>query len=278
MRIFKVYRHGFTLGTNSYEPGAKRPRGERGLIGGWSHGATARNIAFLRSIDETALTGDGLALTLTVKICPETSDDWHRLRDTFIKRLNRMGLIRMHWVIEWQRRGVPHLHCACYFEHTADRLLPAKIVRSWCQLTEVYGSSPFAQYVLPVTDSIGWFQYVSKHAARGVHHYQRSPENIPPSWQQKTGRMWGKVGDWPTKPFGEVYLSDPAFYAFRRIVKGWRLADSRASGSRHRILAAKRYLQCPEKLSRVLGASEWLPEQYQLQILFFLQSQGYEFR
>lgn len=46
MRVFKLYRHGFTLGTNSFAPGSKRPRGERGSVGGWSHGSTSRNIAF----------------------------------------------------------------------------------------------------------------------------------------------------------------------------------------------------------------------------------------
>jgi len=28
-----------------------------------------------------------LALTLTVRDCPASSDDWHRIRDVFIKRL-----------------------------------------------------------------------------------------------------------------------------------------------------------------------------------------------
>lgn len=115
MRVIKLYRHGFTMGTNSFEPGAKRPRGERGLVGGWSHGSTSRNIAFLRSIDESLLTGAGLALTLTVRDCPDTSDEWHSIRRAFERRLKRMGLIRMHWVIEWQRRGVYLVYCSWGF-------------------------------------------------------------------------------------------------------------------------------------------------------------------
>lgn len=277
MRVIKLYRHGFTMGTNSFEPGAKRPRGERGLVGGWSHGSTSRNIAFLRSIDESLLTGAGLALTLTVRDCPDTSDEWHSIRRAFERRLKRMGLIRMHWVIEWQRRGVPHLHCASYFPEGGDPLLPHNIIESWCDLTSDYGSASRGQHVLPVTDSIGWFQYVSKHAARGVGHYQRSAVNVPVSWKKKTGRMWGKVGEWPIKDFVEITISDQGFFALRRIVKGWRLADSRASGSPGRIVSARQYLQVPERLGRVLGASEWMPEQAFLQALFFLKSQGYGF-
>lgn len=136
MRLIKLYKHGFTLGTNSYEAGAKRPRGERGHVGGWSHGSTSRNIAFLRSIDEKLLTGTAVAITLTVKDCPETSDDWHKLRRSFELRLRRMGLIRMHWVIEWQRRGVPHLHCAAFFDDTCSDV-PQRIISGWCDLTKL---------------------------------------------------------------------------------------------------------------------------------------------
>lgn len=277
MRCLKSFRHGFTLGTNCYEPGAKRPRGDRSTVGGWSHGSTSRNIAFLRSIDEAKLTGHALALTLTVRDCPDTSDDWHKVRRAFERRLKRLGLIRMHWVIEWQRRGVPHLHCAAFFDDSAPVLLPAVIMRSWCDLVSDYNASPLSQYVLPITDAIGWFQYVSKHAARGVNHYQRSPENIPPQWQKKTGRMWGKVGEWPLVEKSEIFMRDATFYQLRRIVKRWRFADARASGSIHRIRSAKKYLQVPENLSRVLGASEWMPENELLSILYFLKSQGYEF-
>lgn len=276
MRLVKLYRHGFTIGTNSYEAGAKRPNGERGAVSGWSHGSTRRNIAFLRSIDETLLTGRAFAITLTVRDCPPTSDVWHKIRDTFIKRLNRMGLIRLHWVIEWQRRGVPHLHFASYFDND-DPLLPLKIIRSWCDLTSAYGSNPAAQYVLPIYDSVGWYQYVSKHAARGVNHYQRSSKNVPPAWKRKTGRIWGKVGDWPVKEFTEFAMSDPAFYRLRRIVKGWRLADSRAAGCRFRIRSARKYLQKPENISTVMGASEWMPEDSFLSVLYWLKSQNYIF-
>lgn len=277
MRCLKSLRHGFTLGTNSFPPGAKRPRGERGSVGGWSHGSTSRNIAFLRSVDETLLTGHALALTLTVRDCPPDSDSWHQVRRAYERRLKRLGLIRMHWVIEWQRRGCPHLHCAAFFDDTAPRMLPMLLVRSWCELTEPFGSNPSAQYVLPITDAVGWFQYVSKHAARGVNHYQRSSENIPASWQKKTGRMWGKVGDWPTIEKTDIYMRDATFYMLRRLVKRWRHADARASGCRFRIRSARKYLQCPENLSKVLGASEWMPENDLLALLFFLKSQGYEF-
>ncbi|MEM2002930.1 MAG: hypothetical protein QXT77_09820, partial [Candidatus Methanomethylicaceae archaeon] len=63
---------------------------------------------------------------------------------------------------------------------------------------------------------------------------------------------------------------------FRRLIKRWRIADSRAEGSVRRLIAARRYLQAPERLSRVMGASEWLPEENVHQILYYLLSQGYD--
>src|SRR5690554_6634141 len=106
MRVLTLQRHGFKLGTDSNYGVKKRPRGDRSMIGGWSPGACRRNIDFLRSVDETRLDGVAMALTLSVRDCPPSSDEWHRLRNLFIANLRNWGLIRLHWVIEWQRRGV----------------------------------------------------------------------------------------------------------------------------------------------------------------------------
>ncbi|WP_425527867.1 rolling circle replication-associated protein, partial [Xylella fastidiosa] len=69
-------------------------------------------------VREDKLTGVGLALTLTVRDCPATAQEWQRMRRAWEKRMKRAGMIRVHWVTEWQRRGVPHLHCAIWFSGT----------------------------------------------------------------------------------------------------------------------------------------------------------------
>lgn len=236
-------------------------RGLRGSVGGWSSSTSRRNIDFLRSVVPDSLTGLGIAFTGTVKGCPETSDLWKNIREAFIARLRRMGLIRSHWVTEWQRRGVPHLHCALWFpEGLCTIQLRMSITAHWLAVTSDYGSKANGQYALMIDDAIGWFQYVAKHAARGVGHYQRSPENIPKSWQQKTGRMWGKVGDWVTRDSLDLSVPPDAFHAFRRMCRNWRLADARASGNLFRIRSAKSMLKCRDRnLSTVRGVSEWIP-------------------
>ena len=303
MRVLTLYRHGFSMGTAPQKNTHKRAK--RSTVGGWSESSTRRNTAFLRSIDERKLPtceeGKPLvavAFTLTVRDCPETSDEWHRIRRAFYDRLRRMGLVRSHWVTEWQRRGVPHLHGAFWFEE--GKVIPAMIVEHWCKLTEHLGTTPRGQHFAAITDAIGWFQYLSKHASRGVKHYQRSPENVPKEWKSKTGRMWGHTGDWPIMEGVKFSLDDEAFFAFRRIVKNWRLADSRtevqkqvnrilstsaamtpkqafrSSSARHRVRAAKTMLKCTdEHLSNVRGVSEWVSEESQFLIIDHLRAQGY---
>jgi len=247
--------------------GNKTPS-KRGEVQGWSHSATRRNTAFLRSIDSSAIqcTEDGepltaIALTLTVRDCPESHDKWEQIRQSYIKRLRRLGLYRFHWVTEWQRRGVPHLHGCFFFPEaigTKYQQLTVSLVNAWLELCTGYGAQRRGQYTTPVYDVVGWFKYLSKHASRGVYHYQRSQENAPELWR-KTGRMWGKGGDWPVDDKQVVQLSNREFYMLRRIARSWRKSDARSSGSRKRISSSRRMLKCSDPdLSKLRGVSEWL--------------------
>lgn len=230
MRTITVYSHGVTMGTAPVNNSHKRAL--RGEVCGWTPAATRRNVAFLRSVVEKKLptTEDGqplkaFAVTLTVKTCPETPDDWHTMRDSYMKRMARLGLYRSHWVVEWQRRGVPHLHCALWFE---GDIQPGQIVRAWCDVAEPYDARPQSQHVLPIFDAVGWFKYMAKHAARGVKHYQRSNENKPEQWGSKTGRVWGHTGDWPRIEGQPIKCNDRSFFMARRMAKNWRIAEARA--------------------------------------------------
>lgn len=273
MRVITSYLHGATMGTTGIKPKNPKPP-KRGKVEGWSENATRRNVAFLRSIDENAITctQDGellqsYAVTLTLKDCPESAEEWHKLRGAFLKRMRRLGMHRCHWVTEWQRRGVPHLHGAFWFPHSDDSAgLQHKIIDHWLDLTYTqYGAEPRGQYIIEIYDSIGWFQYTAKHAARGVRHYQRSYENIPEGWQKKTGRVWGRTGDWPTVDPIKRAITDREFYTMRRLARSWRKADARSAhpeAKRFRIRSARRMLKCNDPdLSRLRGISEWIPQE-----------------
>lgn len=296
MPVVKVYRHGVTAAcvpTQAPEPP------ERTKCKGWTTSAIRRNRQFLYSVDERQLWGSGFAFTGTIKLCPPTHDEWAAIRKAFFDRLRRLGMIRAHWLTEWQRRGVPHLHAAVWFpEAVTDRWVPGGferfLVSHWLQLTsETYGALDYSQHVTPIYDVVGWNQYVSKHAARGLNHYQRNPANIPEGWREiGTGRMWGylatKADPWPLVEASAVDMPMRAFWILRRIIRGYRLADARAAlakakdhaqarTARRRIVQARGMLSSAnEKLTVVRGVSEWLPQDAALRVLSHLAGLGFE--
>lgn len=277
MPVLTEYRHGMTMGIPPRRNDHQRAK--RQAVEGWTDSSTRRNTRFLYSVDERNLTGRGLALSLTIRDCPPTADDWKAIREAFFVRIRRIGLVRAHWLTEWQRRGVPHMHAALWITPeavTADPFIVATVTRHWCEVAAAYGASPRGQHVAAIDDAIGWFQYLSKHAVRGLSHYQRSPDGIPTGWQ-KTGRMWGHLGDWPVIEPTRYTLGQAAFWAFRRMVQRWRFADARASADPRRIRAARRMLQSSDRSAgSVRGVGEWIGTAQTQQFLRHLAAMGHE--
>ncbi|ENB4191471.1 TPA: replication protein [Stenotrophomonas maltophilia] len=276
MPVLTVYPHGGKGGVAPMKNNHQRvPRGD---VQGWSEGATRRNTEFLMSVRTDQLTGAGVALTLTVRDCPPTSDDWHRLLKAWAMRMQRAGMIRLHWVTEWQRRGVPHLHCAIWFPDAYDTITPT---RAWVEVASAYGAGLRGQHARIIDGPVGWFQYLAKHAARGVKHYQRTADSIPEGWQKKTGRVWGKWGHWPVQEKVRINLQDQhgdgGWFAYRRLVRSWRLADARSAGDAYRIRSARAMLQCPDQVrARLIGYSEWMPYEVQMALIGNVAARGFE--
>lgn len=256
-------------------------RGLRGEVGGWSVSSTRSNTRFLYSVIPDELTGQGWALSLTVKTCPPSHAEWHKARRAFLKRLERMGLIRGHWLTEWQRRGVPHLHCAIWLPSDCERQKQHDAVReAWLAVATVWGAQSGAQHVAPITNSKGWFKYLSKHASRGLGHYQRAKGGIPKGWRS-TGRMWGYVGSWEPVRMEVVQFQVcwPGWFAYRRIVRRYRIADARADtgkGRGRRIRQARKMLQFRDRArGSVRGISEWIDFAVTQRMLVGLGAAGY---
>lgn len=275
MPVLKAYPLGLTAGTpprvNTHQ---RAPRGE---VQGWSIGATRRNTAFLYSVRPAELTGAGVAFTLTLRDCPATPAEWHRIRKAWQMRMSRRGYLRLHWVTEWQRRGVPHLHGAIWFPDSYD--IPA-IREAWVAVAEGHGAGLKGQFCRVIDNPKLWFEYLSKHASRGVQHYQRNADGIPESWQGKTGRVWGHSGDWPVDSAIRFNLQgsdgDRGYFAFRRLVRSWRYADARAKGNAQRMVQARGMLRCSDRpTSEVRGVSEWIGSAATDALLGNLAMRGY---
>ena len=275
MPVLNLYPHGATAGC---APGRNdHTRAKRGEVVGWSQSSIRSNTRFLYSVDESGLTGDGFALTLTLRLCPLRSEEWQRLINTYLQRLYRLDMIRSHTLTEWQRRGVPHLHGAVWFPESRH-VGPLDLIQAWLKVADAYHPSPLSQTAKAIDNAVGWFQYVSKHAARGLYHYQRSNANIPSGWQ-KTGRMWSKRGDWPTREAIRIELDHRGFHRYRRLVRAYRLADARASGNAKRITSARRMLKNPEpSQSTVRGVSEWIELADTLRLLAVTHELGHSIK
>jgi len=247
-------------------PAPKKAPPKRSDCKGWTRRATRGNTDFLLSVEQAQLTGHGLALSLTVRGCPEDPESWQRTRTTFVKRLRRMGMTRLHWLTEWQRRQVPHLHAAVWFDKPVE---PLDVIVHWIQSATTYGPSITAQHAAPIYGAPGWFEYLAKHAARGVAHYQRSPELIPEGWQGKTGRVWGKVGQWPTTETKITDPPDPVWHQYRRLMLCYQVGKARRQLDSSRVRYFRRYRQkAPKETSRAQALPRlWIPEQHQWQLL-----------
>jgi hypothetical protein len=272
--VLSVYPSGITMHVPSGPSDHKR--GKRTAVVGWSTSAVRRHTSWLKSIQSEKLDGHGYALTLTVRDLPEDAAAFHSAKKSWIERMRRHGFVRVHWIVEWQRRGVPHLHIAIYFPDALSIRERALIVLDWQEIAAPWGAQSTGQDLKPIEHHVGWLQYLSKHSARGVKHYQRYGK--PATWET-TGRLWGKGGDWPEADPMRFALDTQTWHRFRRLARAWRIADARsernADTRRSRISSARRCLRCAErKLSSVRGVSEWLPDSVAFVLLAHLAAAG----
>ena len=281
--LVTAYANGLAMGTPPAPSNHKRAK--RGTIQGWTAGAVRRHTRWLYSVEvERLLRDEGVAYTLTLGELPPIAEEWTRLVKLWCDRLGAQGARRIHWVVEWQRRGVPHLHAAVYWD---ARIEPhegiAKGLLAWLDLAQPYGAQWGGQDAKPIDGAEGWLAYLSKHAARGVRHYQRMGK--PEGWES-TGRLWGKRGDWPLGDPMRMRVDEDGSYRLRRLVRSWRIADARAelaaaiaariATARRRIASARRMLSKPyPERARTMGVSEWMRPDVAGPLLALLRADGY---
>jgi hypothetical protein len=238
----------------------------RGDIKGWTAATARRQRDWLGTVDAEALSGFGYAVTLTMRETPASAEEFHRLRRMWLKRVERMGATRVHWVVEWQARGTPHLHCAVYFTD-AQPHEGALVAVEWLLVSQAFGVSLRSQDVKPIAGALGWLKYLAKHASRGAMHYQR--RGHPEGWD-KSGRMWGHTGVWPVVEPVEYAIANSQFYRVRRIARSWAIAEARKAGDWRRVKYLRRRGPASEYQSRYRGVSEWIPEPEMLRLIDYL--------
>lgn len=255
-------------GSSGGSPGPGRKKNDggatRGKINGWSRAAQRRLVAWLWSVDATELAhvGDGWALTLTVGETPADSAQWHAARKAFQMRMTRGGATAQQWLVEWTRKGRPHLHMAVYGPGAE---LGRESLLHWLAVCDKNGwpVSARAQHIVPISGLTGWLKYISKHSSRGVDHYQR--QGKPEGWET-TGRLWGVAGDWPVLAPIEVELEAHQFHEYRRHVRRYQRAQLRAVGA-HRAARMVGHRHGAKDGGAYMGVSGWIPEHVSLTLV-----------
>ena len=268
MATVKVYQNG----ASSYmgNPGTHE-RSPRGEVKGWTAAAARRQRNWLWTVDAERLTGHGYAATVTMRDCPPTASEFHRLRRAWLKRVERMGAVRVHWVVEWTARKIPHLHAAVYFAEPLDAMERDMLAVHWVIVAREFGTGLQGQEVKEITGAMGWLKYLSKHAARGASHYQRSGH--PEGWE-KTGRLWGHTGGWPVdEPIEIPGLTNEEFWRYRRILRGWAIADARKLKDWSRVAYLRRAGRPNDRhTSSYQAVSEWIPQEVSLRLWDYLRT------
>jgi len=221
---------------------------------------TRRLRRWLYSVDGPSLGDGGYTFTGTVLELPPTPAEWTATLRRHHDRLRYEGLIRGQWLTEFQKRGVPHVHTCGFFPAAYSADVAKMVTDHWLGAAAPWAPERQSQWVNDLWGLRGWFRYQAKHSARGVKHYQRA--NVPEAWQRRTGRLWGVLGEWPTKAL-TVKVDQLTFVRFRRGLRSWLISEARAEKNVNwkRVAWLRRMLQDPDpKRAAVRPVGEFCPE------------------
>lgn len=146
------------------------------------------------------------------------------------------------------------MHAAIY----GPARMEAGLLMAWLDVADSMGwpVATNAQHIVRIEGATGWLQYVAKHAARGVVHYQR--DGAPDGWET-TGRLWGKGGDWPIEEPQELALGSQQYVIFRRLVWDWMLADMERRDVPAEFVEQTRERWADPEHGNAHGVSGWIP-------------------
>jgi len=265
------------LGVSGGIPGGNGGQhGKRQRINGWSLQSARGNTRFLRSVLVDQLPPYGLAFTFTVRDLP-TPKQWAQLKKKIIRALTeRFGCVCWHMVTEWTQAGRPHLHgCTFWLEYASD--FEWGLEDAWLKYTANFGTLDRGQLVKKIRGVDGWFIYMAKHASRGLAHYQRQADALPPEWKSQTGRVWSRGGRWPTSTETNDVTKDE-FYRFRRALDRYARARVKTKlkralkyGDHEKAVSFRKSITHLRKLraafgdgrnaSETRGITEWVPSE-----------------
>lgn len=213
----------------SLAPLHKMPRGApRGVIRGLSRGAQARLTEVLTRVDFGKHPASFISLTYHFGASGE-SLGWHENLHHFITRLSRewpSHYLGGTWVLEFQRRGVPHFHLIVFWRREVDTLqLRRWVAREWNAIAEpgdvqaLRAGTSADPVVLHQRGGAGrLMRYLAKYIGKSAQKRLIDEET---GELLKTGRMWGTFGDLPQTVLAIFSLDPSSRIAICKILRRW---------------------------------------------------------
>jgi hypothetical protein len=213
-------------------PAGRLGGGPRGLITAWSEASRRRLLKLGFSIDWAAVLaeagGSFLMVTLTYLNDPgpdAAKGHLHAMRKRFERHL---GAVRALWKMEFQRRGVVHLHLLLWAPFDDPVGLASFRRWLWVAWEGVTGERlrVDADFLRKPPGRAG--AYFAGYATKGSKDYQHQ---VPESWQ-RTGRWWGR---WGVEPMWEERsLTEGEFFRTRRVLLAHLRSKARTGRWRRR--------------------------------------------
>lgn len=203
--------------------------GERGTIKAWTAASRRRFLFRMAALDFNRLLklwgGRFVFMTLTYRDDPGP-ERFHRDRDVFLKRLHRqVGARRWSWKVEFQARGVPHLHVLAWVPFTDQGGLSQLRLWSWNAWDQVVGQS--ARIGVRARVDVGWCgaRDVARYIAFDQTRYSKAYQfKVPESWHV-VGRWWAISGLPAEWSFANITARE--LVVVQRLLRRYRRSQSR---------------------------------------------------
>jgi hypothetical protein len=199
----------------------------RGAITTWTKASRRRLLKLGNAIDWQGILAESggafLMVTLTYRDDPgpaATKAHLHAMRKRFERHL---GVVRGLWKMEFQRRGVAHLHLLLWVPFDGAGGLTVFRRWLWAAWESVSGGHHRVDADFLRREPTRAGAYFAGYAAKGSKEYQHE---VPEEWSG-TGRWWGA---WNLRPaWVERPLTEREFFTARRVLLRHLRAKARAA-------------------------------------------------
>jgi hypothetical protein len=222
----------FVLGSSGRVCAVRPPRltgpvkggGRRGQVRGWSAASRRRMLFAVGSLDFAGFVerhgGRWVSMTLTYHLDDPGPDRFALDRYNFIKRLSRrQGYERWIWKVEFQRRGMVHMHLCVWVPSNTARYLADLRRWTWNNWEAVTGGHNGVD--VRWSKAADFARYLAADWSADAKGYQY---RVPDSWD-KVGRWWGITGiygAWATRR-----LTRAEFFTVHRVMRRYRRSQVR---------------------------------------------------